>query len=167
MNIQPLIMMMYNYYSGDSHQIQHFIKVHSFARQIGIMENLDEITQEILEISAIVHDIGIKNSMEKYGSGDGKYQELEGPPEAMKMLTKLKYPQNIIDRVCYLVGHHHTYNEIEGMDYQILVEADFLVNIHESNMDAGSIKSVIRKIFKTSTGIQICKRMFKVEESPQ
>ena len=35
----------------------------------------------------------------------------------------------MIRRVEYLVGHHHTYKDIDGLDYQILVEADFLVNI--------------------------------------
>lgn len=41
------------------------------------------------------------------------------------MLENLSYDKDIIERVCYLVGHHHTYNSIDGMDYQILVEADF------------------------------------------
>ena len=37
--------------------------------------------------------------------------------------------RRVTERVAYLIGHHHTYDKIEGMDYQILVEADFLVNI--------------------------------------
>ena len=40
------------------------------------------------------------------------------------MLVKLGFEDKITERVCYLVGHHHTYTNIEGMDYQILVEAD-------------------------------------------
>ncbi len=36
-----------------------------------------------------------------------------------------------IERVSYLVGHHHTLNVIAGMDYQILAEADFIVNAGE------------------------------------
>lgn len=37
-----------------------------------------------------------------------------------------------IERVAYLVGHHHTFQRIDGLDYQILIEADFIVNAAES-----------------------------------
>lgn len=160
MQLEHLFMKMIEYYEGDPHQIQHLIKVHSFARRIGLLEQLDEETLNILEIAAIVHDIGIKDAIEKHGSSNGKYQELEGPPAAKKMLMELGYQQNIIDRVCYLVGHHHTYNNINGWDYQILVEADFLVNFHESKMSKETISSTLAKIFKTKTGIQICNLMY-------
>ena len=120
-------------------------------------ENLDEKTQFILETAALVHDIGIKISEEKYNSSSGKYQEIEGPAMAQKMLENLNYDKDIIERVCYLVGHHHTYNSINGMDYQILVEADFLVNLYEDKIYEGqysqsAVESVYNKIFKTETG---------------
>ena len=38
------------------------------------------------------------------------------------------------ERVQYLIGRHHTYNDIDGIDYQILVEADFLVNMYEDSL---------------------------------
>lgn len=57
-----------------------------------------------------------------------------GPDEAEKLLNKLGVDEKIIERVCFLVGHHHTYNMIDGLDYQILVEADFLVNAYEDNL---------------------------------
>lgn len=116
---------MIKYYKCDAKRIQHFIKVHSFAKLIGQGEGLSGETQEILEVAAIVHDIGIKISEKKYGSSNGKYQEIEGPAIAKEMLVKLGYSTDIIERVCYLVGHHHTYSNIVGEDYQILVEADF------------------------------------------
>ena len=43
-----------------------FLKVYSYAKTIGEMENLDEKMQEILEVTAVLHDIGIKVSEEKY-----------------------------------------------------------------------------------------------------
>ena len=52
-----------------------------------------------------------------------------------------------MDRVCYLVGHHHTYLDMDGMDYQILVEADFLVNLFENASTRKVIRSVDTKIF--------------------
>ena len=64
------------------------------------------------------------------------------------------------DRVAYLVGHHHTYTNIDGMDYQILVEADFLVNLYEDSVPKAAAQNALDKIFKTQTGKTICKEMF-------
>ena len=119
-----LFMEMIRYYSGDAKRIQHFVKVHAFAKLIGEMEQLDEKSMKILETAAYVHDIGIKPAERKYGKCNGKLQEQEGPSVAREMLVKLGFEDKITERVCYLVGHHHTYTNIEGMDYQILVEAD-------------------------------------------
>ena len=119
--INKLTTEMIKYYKGDPKRINHFLKVFSYSKFIGMNENLDEKTQFILETAALVHDIGIKISEEKYNSSSGKYQEIEGPAMAQKMLENLNYDKDIIERVCYLVGHHHTYNSINGMDYQILV----------------------------------------------
>jgi len=114
---------MIEYYAGDARRIHHFLKVHSFAKLIGEMEGVTGEELEILEVAALVHDIGIKNSEKKYGYNTGKTQEKEGPPEAEKLLIPLTDDAAFIERVCYLVGHHHTYSNIDGMDYQILVEA--------------------------------------------
>lgn len=160
MNINNVILTMIEFYQGDPHQIQHFIKVHNYSRIIGLDEGLNENQLEILEVAAIVHDIGIKPALKKYGSSNGKYQEELGPDEAIKMLNELDYSQELIDRVAYLVGHHHTYRNIDGIDYQILVEADFLVNLHENNSDEQAIKSAYQKIFKTTMGKRICQIMF-------
>ena len=46
------------------------------------------------------------------------------------------------------------------MDYQILVEADFIVNIYEDDMDCSAIKKIIDRIFRTETGTLIVKEMF-------
>ena len=100
----------------------------------------------------------------KFGRCDGKLQEQEGPAEAEKMLKNLGFDQDVIDRVSYLVGHHHTYTDIDGMDYQILVEADFLVNYFEDHLETESIKKSVKKIFKTETGIRIATEMFFPEE---
>lgn len=151
---------MISYYAGDVHQINHFVKVYGFAKEIGAMEGLNDTTQEILEIAALTHDIGIKNSKAKYGSSGGNYQQIEGPPEAIRMLESLAINEVVIERVCWLITHHHTYNNIDGVDYQILVEADFLVNIFEGRMPLDSIKSIKEKIFKTKSGLYILNALF-------
>ena len=151
---------MIEYDRGDPKRIQHFVKVHSFARLIGQEEYIDDHTLYILEAAAYVHDIGIHPAMEKYGRDDGKLQEQEGPAEAEKIMKQLGFEQDVIDRVCYLVGHHHTYTDIKGMDYQILVEADFLVNLYEDHADRPAIQTAIDRIFKTKAGTEMAHVMF-------
>lgn len=155
-----LILEMIEYDKGNPWMIQHFIKVHEFSRILGVMEGLDEKTLETLEVSAIVHDVGIKAAKEKYGQSNGKLQEKEGPLFAERMLEKIGYDKELIERVSYLVAHHHTYNDIDGIDYQILVEADFLVNLYEEESSIESIKSTYEKIFRTQSGKEMCSQMF-------
>ncbi len=159
MDINKMTIAMIDYYTGDPKRIQHFLKVHAYAKLIGEQEGLDKETLEILEVAALTHDIGIKVSEEKYNSSAGKYQEIEGPAVAQKMLDDLQYKKAKTERVCYLIGHHHTYDQIDGIDYQILVEADFLVNLAEEHSSKQTIESVKNKIFKTKTGICYCSRV--------
>ena len=74
------------------------------------------------------------------------------------------YNSEVIERVCYLVGHHHTYDKIDDIDYQILVEADFLVNIHENYNPYKSAVEAYNRIFKTGTGKKLYKIMYGIKE---
>ena len=151
---------MIEYYNSDPKRIHHFLKVHSLAKLIGEQEGIDEKTQFILESAALVHDIGIKPAEEKYGRCSGSLQEKEGPAPAEKMLKVLDYEQSDIDRICFLVAHHHTYEKIDNVDYQILVEADFLVNLYEDSVSFDGIKKAYDSIFKSNSGKNICRVMF-------
>lgn len=148
------------FFKGDPRRIQHFIKVNSFAHIIGTSEGLSQSELFTLEAAALTHDIGIKIGEEKYGRNDGKIQEAEGPDAAQKMLESLNFPADTISRVTFLIAHHHTYDNICGIDYQILVEADFLVNFFEDNTSANGIVSAFNKIFKTNSGREICSAMY-------
>ncbi len=151
--IAKLLTLAAEYDKGDAMRIQHFIKVHDFASTIGVLEGLDEGTMRVLEAAAILHDIGIHVSEEKYGSSAGNYQEIEGPPIAEEILRTLSgYSDEEIERIKYLIGHHHTYTDIDGMDYQILVEADFLVNIYEDDLPPQAVKNAGERIFRTNAG---------------
>lgn len=150
------------YFDGDIKRIQHFTKVNSYASLIGRLENLSEREQFILEAAAIVHDIGIKNAEKKYGDCNGKLQEKEGPPVAEKLLKSLDFDNEAIQRICFLVGNHHTYKNIDGIDFQILAEADLIVNFCEENTDESGIKSALESVFKTPSGVSLCRAMFKI-----
>lgn len=163
--IDAITLKMIAFDAGSAERIQHFIKVHRFAQLIGRGEHLDPHTQFVLECTALVHDIGIGPSTEKYGYCNGELQEKEGPAYARQLLCAFDLPEEDIERVCYLVGHHHTYDNIDGIDYQILVEADFLVNLHERQTPKEGVVTTLDRIFKTRTGIQLCEALFGVHQS--
>lgn len=150
------------YFGHDIRRISHALKVFGFAKTIAAGENLGEAETRVLLAAAALHDIGIKNAEKKYGSSDGKCQELEGPPVVRKILARRSYGAAFTDRVCFLVGHHHTYGEIDGPDFQILVEADFLVNISEDGLSADAAAAVGQKIFKTATGKKLLNKIYGV-----
>ena len=161
--LNKLHMAMIELYKGDSRRIQHFCKVHSYARLIAQMENVDYKTLFIIETAALTHDIGIHTCEEKYGECGGKLQEKEGPALAGKLLHKLGFEPEISERVQYLIAHHHTYSNIDGIDYQILVEADFLVNMYEDGVSKDAVLKAYNNIFKTKYGKYICKDMFLID----
>lgn len=153
---------MIDYFDGDIRRINHALKVYGFAKSIGELEGLQQDKQEILEIAAILHDIGIKESERKYSSSAGTYQELEGPPVAKELLMDSELSKEALDRICFLIGHHHTYTKIDDMDFQILVEADFLVNIFEDGMKKEQVKAAKEKYFKTVGGIGYLESMYGI-----
>lgn len=160
--INKLHMAMIELYGGDAKRIQHFCKVHSYSKLIAEMENVAPETKFILEAAALTHDIGIHICEEKYGSSEGKLQEKEGPAIADDLLRGLGFSKDVIERVKHLIAHHHTYTGIDGIDYQILVEADFLVNLFEDNCSKDVVKNACEKIFRTASGKKICEMMFGI-----
>ncbi|HBF38561.1 MAG TPA: HD family phosphohydrolase [Firmicutes bacterium] len=151
--IEQVLNEMITYFKNDTRRINHALKVYGFATTLSGLEKLSEAEKEITQYAAILHDIGIKEAERKYNSSAGCYQEIEGPPIAESILKNLGIDQPTIERICFLIGNHHSYNKIDGLDFQILVEADFLVNIFEDNLEQKSIDDIGRKCFKTKTGI--------------
>ena len=162
--IQALLKAMVAYETGNPHQIQHSLKVYGFARMIAEGENLDARMRLTLEAAAIVHDVGIRIAREKYGRTDGPLQEKEGPVPAREMLTAAGFDAELIDRVCYLVAHHHTIDPVDGIDYRILLEADLLVNLFEEGVSREAVLRGLEQIFRTKTGTWICRTMFGIGE---
>lgn len=160
--INQLHLAMIELYKGDAKRIQHFCKVHSYAKLIAEMEKVDKNCLFTIEAAALTHDIGIHICKEKYGNCNGKLQEKEGPAIAEKLLGELGFDRNVSERVQYLIAHHHTYGNINEMDYQILVEADFLVNIMEEGSSKEAAIKAYQNIFKTSCGKKICREMFGI-----
>jgi len=142
------------------HDINHFLKVWGFARTIGLSEGLDPKTQKILELAAIAHDIACPLCREKYGNTAGKYQEEEGGPLTEDFYRDYPLAEEERDRIVYLVSHHHTYTGVDGMDYQILLEADFLVNADESSMTEEAIRTFRERVFRTRAGLSLLEDLY-------
>ena len=145
---------------GNIHDIDHFIRVWTYAKTIAELEQLDSETQYILEVAAITHDIACPLCREKYGNTNGKHQEAEGVSMVETFLNYADMSSHQMERIKYLVGHHHTLSGIDGIDYQILVEADYIANASENGYDGKNIENFLNQIVKTSTGKQLIKSVF-------
>ena len=143
-SMSQLTMAMVTLYSGDPKRIQHFMKVYAFAKMIAEEEQLGAKQREIVEAAALVHDIGI-HAAER------------------AMLMALDFSPALINRVCDMVAHHHSYDKIDEVDLQILIEADFMVNAYEDGLPKRNIKSFRDKIFRTETGIHYLNELFALE----
>lgn len=144
--------------------IEHSLKVLKNAEAIMSRENITQDEKELISVVAILHDIGAIEAQHKYGSMEGSYQEIEGPTIARRILEKIGYDSAKVQRVCFIIGNHHTPSKIDGLDFQIQWEADLLENI--AYMDISKSKEVLKEYieenFKTEAGRRIVCDRFNV-----
>ena len=145
---------------GSQRDINHFIKVWTYAKTIGELEGLDEITQQTLEYAAVVHDIACPRLRAELGICPGTNQQELGGPMAKEFYEGSGLPENMIERIVYLVEHHHRFKNVDGLDYQILLEADFLVNAGEQEKYHKNIQVFHDKVFKTKSGIELLEAIY-------
>ncbi len=160
--VEKVIAKMIAYSNGNKHDVAHFMKVFSYAQTIGRLEGLDAKTQEILELTAVVHDIACPLCREKYGNASGKNQEAESEALLRPFFEEFSLPADVLERIVYLVTHHHTYDPVDGIDHQILLEADFLVNGDESNCSQETIERFRDRVYKTASGLQLLRDIYSV-----
>jgi len=158
--VDDVLEAMIRYDGKDVRRINHAMKVHAFARHLALAEGLAGRALEVLETAAILHDIGIHEAERKYGSSSGEYQELEGPAVARGLLAGGGLAEDELERVLFLIGHHHTYSAIDGVDFRILVEADFLVNAFEDELASEAIVAARERVFRTKAGIALLDSMY-------
>ena len=148
--------------NGSIHDINHLIAVWTYAKTIGELEKLDPETQFILEVAAITHDIACPLIRDEAGRTDHKLQETMGAPLVREFLADSGMAEEQIERVSWLVGHHHTLNAIDGPDYQILIEADLIVNACEKGWNGEKMKHLRNTVMKTAAGKRIVDAVFGV-----
>lgn len=164
--LDQLALLMIAYDKGDARRIHHFLKVHAFARLIGVAEGLSGRELFNLEAAAYLHDIGIHRGEQLHGTCTGKMQEELGPDEAKPMLDQLGITGADQDRILWLIAHHHTYASIDGLDAQILAEADMLVNPYEDGTGRDSNRHLYDMLYKTKTGKKLFEELYLEEYKP-
>jgi len=152
---------MKHYFKQDFKRIGHATKVARYAEQIVGEEKGDPA---VVLSAAYLHDIGIHEAERKYGSTDGRYQEVEGPPIAREILTKLGAHPELIDEVCDIIGHHHHPRPEETTNFKVLYDADMIVNLEEGDVpgarDPEKLRELMEKAFLTETGRKLAKSIF-------
>ncbi len=146
LTLAQLMRAMIKYDGGDAPRIQHFVKVHDFARMIAIAEGMNQEDLFVLEAAAILHDVGIHVSEAKYGNCNGKHQEELGPDEARKVLSEVD---------------GFTAAQIES--HRILLEADFLVNSFEAHLAPEGIITFRDHVFRSESAIRMLNDMWGLE----
>lgn len=156
---------MAEYFGTDHERIGHSLKVHGYARAIALRESLSAEKTEVLECAALLHDIGIPESLRIFGSSRDKYRELMGIKVADVLLSGLNFPRDIMDEILFLIGHHHSYGTDGGLPLQILFEADTLVNLHEGTLSK-SPEQLRNELFRTKTGRELLDAAFGIQPPP-
>ncbi|MCQ2454029.1 MAG: HD domain-containing protein [Clostridia bacterium] len=140
------------YSKGCQRDIEHLMRVWGFARTIGCLEGLDESTLLTVETAAILHDIACPFLRAEMGCSPFDRQEELGAKLAKEFLSETDLPSAIQERVVFLVGHHHSPQLIDGIDFRILIEADYLVNCVSHRLDAEAALAFESRYFATETG---------------
>ncbi|MBQ9269976.1 MAG: HD domain-containing protein [Oscillospiraceae bacterium] len=164
MELHELAKRMIDESKGNLHDIDHLLRVWSFARLIGQQGGLEPETQYLLEAAALTHDIACPYCRERYGNTNGKHQEREGERLIRKFLAGTDMLPDCVERIVYLVGHHHTYSDVCGMDHQILLEAGFIANAIENGYSRKKVSAFFQKICRTASGRLLMESLFQMCE---
>lgn len=157
-----LIGEMESYFGDKQGLIDHTMAVYGYANQLHEVEGGDPL---VVKAGAIYHDIGIPEAKRVHGSSAGKYQEIEGPPIARRILEKLEVAPESTDRICRIIGEHHTAGDestVNTIEFQIVWDADGLVNHARRKLGDSDeeIIGAIERLFRTETGREMAKEMF-------
>ncbi len=144
------------YFHQDFKRIGHSAKVARYAEKLVEKEKGDPA---VVLTAAYLHDIGAREAQTKHGSSDSIYHEMEGPPIAREILTKLDAAEPLINEVCEIIGRHHHPRPDESINFKIVYDADLLVNLEEkqkkSEIDLEHLIKSIKSEFLTDSGREL------------
>lgn len=149
---------MKKYFGTDFKRMDHALKVARYAEQILKIEGGNPL---VVLGAAYLHDIGIHRAEKKHGSSSGHLQEMEGPAIAKEILGKWAVEKEITEEICDIIGHHRSPRDDETLHFQIVYEADWLVNIEEEGLlkDRENVEKIVGKVFRTVAGKQLAEQL--------
>jgi hypothetical protein len=150
---------MKKYFGTDFKRVHHALKVANYAEQILKPEGGNPL---VVLAATYLHDVGIHEAEKKYQNSSWDYQEIEGPGIAKEILKKLDVQKELIDEICDIIGHHHHPRAEETLNFQILYEADWMVNLEESEVlkDREQLSKIIEEVFKTTSGKKLAEKIY-------
>jgi HD superfamily phosphodiesterase len=156
---RALINEMKRVFGNDGKRIEHALNVTQYAK---LLLKEDAGNPEVVIPASILHDIGIHEAERKHGSSAGPYQEKEGPPIAREIMNNLGIEAIIIEEVCSIITHHHSPGKIDTINFKILYDADWLVNLQDEFrcQDREKLSRIIEKIFFTDSAKKLAKKIY-------
>ena len=135
----------------DQPRVTHALRVLEAAQEILRGEAANP---RIVVAAALLHDIGIQEAERRHGSAAPKFQELEGPPIARRILEALDFAGLDIQAICRTVGSHHSARDAAGPEFDVVWDADWLVNLPDEAGDkhGHDLRAFIDKVFRSATG---------------
>ncbi len=118
------------HFGEDRRRFEHALTVLDHADAILEAEGGDPL---VVRAAALLHDIGIPAAERKHGSAAPRFQEAEGPPIARRILGDLGFDAQTTEQVCRIVGCHHSGGGTDSTEFDIIWDADHLVNLEESD----------------------------------
>ncbi|MDI3546667.1 MAG: hypothetical protein PWR10_319 [Halanaerobiales bacterium] len=160
---KEIIQKMKEYFGEDKKRINHALQVTDYARTLIKNSWNQDLNPEVIIYAAILHDIGIKQAEEKYNSTAGRFQEIEGPPIARRILNSFPISEEIINEVCEIIAHHHSPGKIDTYNFKLLYDADWLVNLpaeYDLTANRDKINNIIDRLYLTEVGKELASKLF-------
>jgi HD superfamily phosphodiesterase len=154
-----LVRAMELYFGADARRIAH---AHRVAEYAGFLLEREGGDETVVLAAAALHDIGIHEAERKYNNAAGKYQEIEGPPIARRILKALMFTPEKIEEICEIIAHHHSPGIINTRNFKILYDADWLVNLKDEYdlSKKTQLRKVIDKLFLTAAGRELARDIY-------
>ncbi len=163
---QKLMDAVEEHFGEDRRRIDHALGVLRYAERLMEAEEGD---WHIVLPAALLHDVGIKPAEARYGSAEARYQEQEGPPIARKILLALGMRMEDIDEVCAIIAHHHSPQAMDTANFNIVYDADCLVNLEEqlAGLAEEERRRRIQEVFRTRRARAIAAELHQPSGAPR
>jgi len=148
-----------NYFTEtDKSQIPHTVCVVYYTHIISQIEKIPERESLLMEISAILHDVGCPNSKKKFGNTLPHNQETEGallvPIFIDKFINKKVITKKEAEWLTTVVGSHHNHLSAKKYSFEPMADADMIVNNQEGYYNKKNFD--IQKALYTESAKKLC-----------